>query len=126
MSLQDKSGLSALSEINKYLAKLNCPKPKMWLAMVNSSCGCFVLVYGVYLSLPTANNKGWTPAASTALTSCSPGISSGIALPLISWIKAPNWVSSCGGRPTTVKGQIASFLWYTLRTFNTGNSWVKL
>jgi hypothetical protein len=31
-----------------------------------------------------------------------------MAEPVISWISAPKLVSSCGGRPTTVNGQMAS------------------
>ena len=38
------------------------------------------------------------------------GISLGIISPVISWINFPKLVSSCGGRPTTVKGQMAFFL----------------
>ena len=37
-----------------------------------------------------------------------PGITVGITGPVSSWMSWPNVVSSCGGRPTTVNGQIAS------------------
>ena len=51
---------------------------------------------------------GWTPAASTAWTACTPGTTVGMIGPVSSWMMAPKLVSSCGGRPTTVNGQIAS------------------
>src|SRR5690606_10388331 len=54
------------------------------------------------------NSNGCTPAGSTACTACKPFICSGIAFPVISWIKAPKLVSSCGGLPTTVNDQIGS------------------
>jgi len=50
--------LASSAVINKNFAKLNCPVPNTWLAIVNSSAGCFVCAYGVYLSLPIANNNG--------------------------------------------------------------------
>ena len=53
-----------------------------------------------------ANSSGWTPVASTAWTACKPGTTLGMAGPVNSWINWPKIVSSCGGRPTTVKGQI--------------------
>ena len=55
-----------------------------------------------------ASSSGCTPAASTAWTACTPGICFGITGPASSWISWPKIVSSCGGRPTTVNGQMAS------------------
>ena len=52
--------------------------------------------------------------------------SAGIAGPVSSWMNSPKLVSSCGGRPTTVKGQIAPGRWYTFSTVITGNSCFRL
>jgi hypothetical protein len=46
--------------------------------------------------------------ASTACTAFTPGSTVGITGPVISWMSSPNTVSSWGGRPTTVNGQMAS------------------
>ena len=51
--------------------------------MVKISAGFLFSKKGVYLSLPMANNKGCTPAASTACTSFNPGISLETAEPVI-------------------------------------------
>ena len=39
------------------------------------------------------------------------GTTVGITGPVNSWMNSPNDVSSCGGRPTTVNGQIAPGRW---------------
>ena len=41
----------------------------------------------------------------------TPGTTVGISGPVSSWMKAPKVVSSCGGRPTVVKGQMAPGRW---------------
>ena len=108
MSWMSSCGSSSRAAINRYLASDSWPWPRIALACVSSSCGWRSASYGVYRSLPMASSSGWTPAASTAWTAWTPGITWGITGPVSSWISSPKTVSSCGGRPTTVNGQIAS------------------
>ena len=84
-----------------------CPCPRIALACVSSSCGRCSRGTATYRSLPIANSSGCTPAASTACTACTPGSTVGMIGPVSSWMNCPKIVSSCGGRPTTVNGQMA-------------------
>jgi hypothetical protein len=74
---------------------------------VSSSAGRSDFFQGMYRSLPTASKSGCTPEASTACTLEIPGSTVGITGPVSSCTSQPKSVSSCGGRPTTVTGQIA-------------------
>ena len=100
--------------MNRYFASDSCPCPRMALARVSNSCGLRVAGVGDVRArcrwrAAAGGRRPHRPRGPRA----RPGITVGITGPVSSWMSSPNVVSSCGGRPTTVNGQIAPGRWYT-------------
>jgi hypothetical protein len=104
-------GSSSCAQIQRYLARLSWFLPRMWFAMVRISCGRRSSQERRVALAADGEQQRVHAGGVDRVHGVQPGISCGIAEPVSSWISAPKLVSSCGGRPTTVNGQIASRRW---------------
>jgi hypothetical protein len=103
-----ESGVVLRAQIHRYLARLSWFLPKMWLAMVRISCGRVRPGTACSARCRWRRAAGGRPPRPRRARRGRRGSPAGWPSPVSSWMSAPKLVSSCGGRPTTVNGQIAS------------------
>ena len=108
MSWMSRSGSSSRATISRYFASDICPWPRIALALrqdlLRAADGG---VRDVPLAADRQQAAGGPRRRRRRGPRGRPGMTVGMIGPVSSWISSPNVVSSCGGRPTDVNGQIA-------------------